>query len=94
MNTEEHYQEGHTVLHGGDDLEDDFIVEEEETKPTKSIKAKQPSSKSATGTGNDDKNASKETKHKQAPKVVKFFDDLEERIGTWEGIVRRNKTGD
>jgi hypothetical protein len=72
MNTEEHYQEGHTVLHGGDDLEDDFVVEEE-PKPTKSKKAKQPSAKSATGTGNGDKNASKEAKYKQAPKVVNFF---------------------
>jgi hypothetical protein len=73
MNTEEHYQEGRTVLHGGDDLEDDFVVEEE-PKPTKSKKAKQPSAKSATWTGNGDKNASKEAKSKQAPKVVKFFD--------------------
>uniref|UniRef100_A0A0A9DM81 Uncharacterized protein n=1 Tax=Arundo donax TaxID=35708 RepID=A0A0A9DM81_ARUDO len=64
---EEQYQEGHAVLHGGDDLEDDFI-EEEEAKPTKSKKAKQ-----ATGTGNDEKNANTKAKTKQAPKVVKFF---------------------
>ncbi|XP_062227439.1 uncharacterized protein LOC133925577 [Phragmites australis] len=72
INMEEHYQEGRAVLHGGDDLEDDFI-EEEEPKPTKSKKAKQPSSKSATGTGNDEKNANTKAKVKQAPKVVKFF---------------------
>lgn len=66
MNAEEHDQEGRTILQGGDDLEDDFI-EEEEPKPNKSKKAKQ-----ATETGND-KNAGTKAKSKQAPKVVKFF---------------------
>lgn len=69
---EEHYQEGPVVHHGGDDLEDDFI-EEEEPKPTKSKKVKQSGSKSSTGKGNDEKNAIAKTKAKQAPKVVKFF---------------------
>lgn len=63
MNTEGGYQEDHT-LHGGDDLEDDF-VDEEEAKTTKTAKAKQPSS--------GEKNASSKSKGKQAPKVVKFF---------------------
>jgi len=66
---EEHYQEGPVVHHGGDDLEDDFI-EEEEPKPVKSKKAKQSGSKSA---GNDEKNVNLKAKAKQAPKVVKFF---------------------
>ena len=66
---EEHYQEGPVVHHGEDDLEDDFI-EEEESKPAKSKKAKQSGSKSA---GNDEKNANPKAKAKQAPKVVKFF---------------------
>ncbi|XP_025822842.1 ATP-dependent RNA helicase glh-4 isoform X2 [Panicum hallii] len=38
VNMEEHYQEGPVVHHGGDDLEDDFI-QEEEPKPAKSKKA-------------------------------------------------------
>lgn len=63
MNMEGDYQEDHT-LHGGDDLEDDFI-DEEEVKTTKTAKAKQPSS--------GEKNASSKSKGKQAPKVVKFF---------------------
>jgi cofilin len=65
----EHYQEGPVVHHGGDDLEDDFI-EEEEPKPAKSKKAKQEGSKSA---GNDEKNTNTKAKAKQSPKVVKFF---------------------
>ena len=69
MNTERDYQEDH-ALRGGDDLEDDF-VDEEEPKPTKTKKAKLPSSDSATGNG--EKNAGAKTKGKQAPKVVKFF---------------------
>lgn len=69
---EEDHQDDHAVLQGGDDLEDDFI-EEEEPKTTKLKKAKQPSSKSATGEGNDEKNATAKAKGKQAPKVVKFF---------------------
>lgn len=72
VNVEEHYQEGPAIHHGGDDLEDDF-VDEEEPRPAKSKKPKQPGSKSATGTGNDEKNANTKTKAKQAPKVVKFF---------------------
>ena len=63
MNMEGDYQEDHT-LHGGDDLEDDFI-DEEEVKTTKTIKAKQPSS--------GEKSTSSKSKGKQAPKVVKFF---------------------
>ena len=70
MNTERDYQEDH-ALRGGDDLEDDF-VDEEEPKPTKTKKAKLPSSDSATGNG--EKNAGAKAKGKQAPKVVKFFD--------------------
>jgi hypothetical protein len=69
---EEHSQECPAVHHGGDDLEDDF-VNEEEPKPAKSKKAKQSGSRPATGTGNDVKSASAKTKAKQAPKVVKFF---------------------
>lgn len=69
MNTEGVHQEDH-ALRGGDDLEDDFI-DEEEPKPTKAKKAKLPSSDSATGNG--EKNASSKAKGKQAPKVVKFF---------------------
>ena len=65
---EEHNQEGPAIHHGGDDLEDDF-VDEEEQKPAKSKKAKQSGPKPATGTGNEEKSASA----KQAPKVVKFF---------------------
>jgi len=72
VNMEEHNQEGPAIHHGGDDLEDDF-VDEEEPKPAKSKKAKQSGSKPTTGTGNDEKSASAKTKGKQAPKVVKFF---------------------
>jgi cofilin len=69
VNMVEHYQEGPVVHHGGDDLADDFI-EEEEPKPAKSKKAKQEGSKSA---GNDEKNTNTKAKAKQSPKVVKFF---------------------
>lgn len=65
------HQEDH-ALRGGDDLEDDFI-DEEETKPTKTKKGKLPSSDSATAAGNGEKTANAKTKGKQAPKVVKFF---------------------
>jgi cofilin len=67
MAIERDHQEDH-ALRGGDDLEDDFI-DEEEPKPTKNKNAKLPSSDS----GNGEKNASAKAKGKQAPKVVKFF---------------------
>jgi hypothetical protein len=72
FNTEEHHLEDNAVLRGGDDLDDDFI-EEEETRHTKAKKAKQSSSKSTTETGDGDKNTNTKAKVKQAPKVVKFF---------------------
>uniref|UniRef100_A0ACD5UU36 Uncharacterized protein n=1 Tax=Avena sativa TaxID=4498 RepID=A0ACD5UU36_AVESA len=67
MNREQYYQEDH-ALRGGDDLEDDFIDEEE---PTKTKEAKLHSSDSAAGNG--EKNGNTKAKGKQAPKVVKFF---------------------
>lgn len=69
MNTEGYYKEDHAPR-GGDDLEDDF-VDEEEPKPTKTKKSKLTSLDPATGNG--EKNAGGKAKGKQAPKVVKFF---------------------
>uniref|UniRef100_A0A0E0DGX4 ADF-H domain-containing protein n=1 Tax=Oryza meridionalis TaxID=40149 RepID=A0A0E0DGX4_9ORYZ len=65
FNTEEHHLEDNAVLRGGDDLDDDFI-EEEETKHTKAKKAKQSSSKSTTGTGDGDKNTNVKAKANSA----------------------------